>query len=203
MALEVMDQAANQADLDPAQVAIVFGSAYGEVQITFEQLDMIREEGIVSPARFKNSVHNTASGHAAISTGNRNFTTAIAAGSSTFAMTLLDAWGWLEAHGGAAIVSVADERLPPFLEHVGSFEPLGVALALSVDPTPASSGLRLSALAPRSGLDGPTLPDRWIENPSAPGLFLVDALMRRQAGIVPLETGGDGWSVEIQVPSEA
>ena len=203
MALEVMEQAANQAGLDKAQAAMVFGSANGEIQIALEQLDMIREEGVASPARFKNSVHNTASGHAAIATGNRNFSTAIAAGSSTLAMSLLEAWGWLETHGGDVIVMVADERLPPFLENVGNFAPLGVAVALRAGPTPASTGLRLSSLKPRRGLDNPTLDDRWIENPSAPGLFLVDTLMQRKAGVVPLETGGDGWSVDVQVQPEA
>jgi len=203
MALEVIEQAANQAGLDPGKPAMVFGSANGEIQIAIEQLDMIRQEGVPSPARFKNSVHNTAVGHAAIATGNMNFSTAIAAGSSTLAMSLLEVWVWLETHGGDAIVSVADERLPPFLENVANFAPLGVAVALSADPTPGSSGLRLSALEPRKDLDNPTLDDRWIENPSAPGLLLADALMRRQEGIVALETGGEGWSVDVQVQPEA
>ena len=93
----------------------VFGSAYGEILIAFEQLDMIEREGVPSPARFKNSVHNTASGHVSIATGNTGFTTALAAGPATFAMCLLEAWVWLETHGGSVIVSVADEPLPDHL----------------------------------------------------------------------------------------
>lgn len=198
MAVDVAEQAANQGALDVARTAMVFGSAYGEIQIAFEQLDMIREDGVASPARFKNSVHNTAGGHAAIASGNRKFNTAIAAGSATFAMSLLEAWSWLETHGGEALVSVADELLPPFLEHAGNFEPLGVAVALRSDSAAGCSGMRLANLAPRSGLTAPTPPQGWVENPCAPALFLVEAWMRREAGIVPLEIGGDGWSVDLQ-----
>jgi len=198
LALQVLEQAANHAAFDLSTVATVYGSVYGEIQIAFEQMDMIREEGVASPARFKNSVHNTAGGHGAIACGNHNFSTAIAAGSATFAMSLLEAWGWLDAHGGEAIVVVADEKPPEHLDKIKDHEPLGVAIALQAGSTAGGEAPRLAALAVRQDLQEPPRPAGWVDNPCDAALHLVDALERRRAGIVPVEVGGDGWSVEVE-----
>ena len=211
MAVEVCTQAGRQAEADLSEVASVFGSAYGEIQIAFEQLEMIRQEGVPSPARFKNSVHNTASGHVSIATGNTGFSTAIAAGWSTVAMSFLEAWVWLETHGGAVIVCVADEPLPEYLTDEPPYEPLGVGLHLSAEPTALAMG-RLSAMrrvervqgdvAPEGRQRDAAVPRRFAGNPCSAVLPLLEALLDRRSGTVPLEPGEDAWCVDVEIETE-
>ncbi len=201
MAVEVFIQAGRQAGADLSQVASVFGSAYGEIQIAFEQLEMIRQEGVPSPARFKNSVHNTASGHVSIATGNTGFSTAVAAGPATVAMSLLESWAWLEAHGGAVIVCVADEPIPEYLTSAVPYQPLGIGLHLCAEPAAENLG-RLSAIRRGDGpgsSDGEGIPRRFRGNPCAPALLLFEALLGRRSGTVPLELGGSGWCADLEI----
>ncbi len=196
MAIESFAQAGRRAEADLSKVASVFGSAYGEIQIAFQQLEMIRQEGVPSPARFKNSVHNTASGHASIATGNTGFSTAVAAGRATFAMALLESWAWLETHRQAVIVSVADEPPPDYLTAAVPFEPLGVAFHLCAEPSAAALG-RLSAMR-RSGASPGEIPRRFAGNPCASALLQVEALLGERSGTVPLEPGENPWCVTLE-----
>jgi len=200
MAIAALEQAGAQSGATLSEVPTVFGSANGEIQTAFDQLDKIERESVPSPARFKNSVHNTASGHVAIATGNTGFSTALAAGRATFAMCLLEAWAWLELHGSSIIVSVADESLPDHLSIAGRYDPLGIALHLGALPPAAGALGRLSGLQPRGQLSTPAsvIPGELSTNPCAAGLLLVEALLQGRAGTVPVELGGEGWSVELQ-----
>lgn len=199
MAVEAACQAGRRAGVELQDVPTVFGSTYGEIQIAFVQMDMIEEEGLASPARFKNSVHNTASGHFSIGTRNGNFTTAIAAGEATFAMCLLEAWTWLETQGGSIIVSVADEVLPDHLPGSERYDPLGVALHLEAEASAGNPLCRLAGLRPgRSLRHEPRIPERLAANPSGAGLAFVDALINGDTGPVLVEPESDGWSVELQ-----
>jgi len=196
MAIEALAQAGGQGAVDLGRVPTVFGSANGEIRIAFEQLDMIATDGVPSPARFKNSVHNTASGHVSIATGNMAFSTALAAGGATFAMCILEAWTWLHAHPGTVIVSVADEALPEHLSRFGAYDPLGLALCLSSAPAPTGSLGSISELKCRGeGLMAAAVPERFAANPVAVGLVLMEAILHGRGGIVPIQLGGEGWSV--------
>jgi hypothetical protein len=199
MAVAALEQAGAQSGADLKDVQTVFGSAYGEIQIAFEQLDMIEREGVPSPARFKNSVHNTASGHVSIASGNMGFSTALAAGGATFAMCLLEAWVWLETHGGSVIVAVADEPLPDHLSSVARYNALGLAIHISAERRKSGTGGRLSAL--RRGdpvTSGSGIPDSLVQNPCAAGLPLIDAVLHERSATVPLELSGPAWSVDLQ-----
>lgn len=203
MACATFEQALNQTDVDGKEVQTVFGSAYGEILIAFEQLDMIEREGVPSPARFKNSVHNTASGHVSIATGNTGFTTALAAGPATFAMCLLEAWAWLETHGGSVIVSVADEPLPEHLSGVARYDALGLSVHLSVERLPGGTGGRLSDLKRRNDLGlAADIQAGLLQNPCSAGLPLIDAVLQRRSGTLPLERGNECWSAELRFDDE-
>ena len=112
-AVEVVTHAARDAGWPLDSFATVFGSAHGEIRIAAEQMVMMQEaSGVVSPARFKNSVHNTAAGLFSIGAKNRGFTTAVAAGNHTFPMALFEAWALL-ATGEADKVVVSISEEPP------------------------------------------------------------------------------------------
>lgn len=201
MAVECGQQAAEHAGFDLSQIGSVFGSCYGELDIAIEQLDMMLEgDGVVSPARFKNSVHNTATGVLSIATKNRGFTTAIAAGDHTLAMTLLEAMLTLESGlVKEAVAIVADDSPREPLRSArkeADFEPVGAALALTLSPEGALAKLTLLP-----GVEGErfSLPEAFRENPCAPVIGLVEALDRRSTGAFVLsEPPAQAWSVKLQ-----
>lgn len=200
---EVAWQATREAGFDPKSTPTVFGSMHGEIQTAIDLLDMLRDENVMSPARFKNSVHNTAAGIHSIATGNRSFTTAVAAGPSTLAMCLLEAMALLGTDEETVVVAVGEERLPELLRPMlGDFAPLGVGLALTRTPPEGGRALaRLSGLRREPGMQGAALAPRFEGNPTAPGLALLERLARGDLGTCALEIdGGEGWCVELCAP---
>ncbi|MBX3251007.1 MAG: beta-ketoacyl synthase chain length factor [Myxococcales bacterium] len=193
MSVEVMTQAARDAGYRLDEVATIFGSTHGEIQIAVEQMQMMQEgSGVVSPARFKNSVHNTAAGLFSISAGNRGFNTAIAAGEHTFAMSLLEAWTLLTSGEQARVlVSIAEEPLPPPIARCSEHVALAVALALSTDP--AGSRATLSCPAPGEGKRR-HVPPAFRGHSAEGALGLLDAIDAGEEGSFALD---DGWLVEL------
>lgn len=196
-AVEVVTQAGRDAAWPLDSFATVFGSRHGEIQIAIEQMVMMQEDsGVVSPARFKNSVHNTASGLFSIAAQNREFTTALAAGPQTFAMALLEATTLL-ATGAAdrVVVAITDEPLPAPIDSFSDHPALGVALALAAAPSARSRGL-LAAVRSGEG-PSPELPEAWGEHSAAGALNLLRALHEGRGGSLWV---GPGWVAEVAPP---
>lgn len=121
---------------ESTDVAIVFGSAHGEIQIAVDQMAMMHDgHGQISPARFKNSVHNTAAGLISIVTKNRSASTAIAAGDDTFAMCLLEGILLLNQYP-YVMVAVGEENLPTPLSQTYAVEAAAAAILIARDETP-------------------------------------------------------------------
>lgn len=92
MAVEVMDQACRMANLAPSDVAVVFSSAMGDMQITdYLCAALTQTPKLVSPTRFHNSVHNAAPGFWSITTGAFSPASAVSAFEFTSSMALLEA----------------------------------------------------------------------------------------------------------------
>lgn len=159
----------------------IYASCFGEMDTTLKLLFQMEDEPRLSPIRFQASVHNTASGLISLETKNRAFTTALAAGSSTFAMALLEAQAWLACHGGEIMVLVADEELPQRLDAELRFPPLGAGILLSATKTERSIALLSFVERTRCtdlGVDA-SQRERLKEYSKAPpvwGVSLVDAL---------------------------
>lgn len=207
--IEVMTQAARDASFELDQCATVFGSEHGEIQIAVEQMQMMQEgSGIVSPARFKNSVHNTAAGLFSISVVNRGFTTAIAAGEHTFAMSLLEAWMLLvDGDVEQVVVSIAEEPLPTPIHDFAPHVALGVAVALSIhsDGAFAKIGVpeRLTdkpsndASSPTTSIESPSIeiPARFVGHPGEGALRVIEALRLPRPVDVALSSA---WRVHVE-----
>jgi hypothetical protein len=188
MLVEVATQATRDAGFDPQQTATVFGSANGEIRIAVDQMRMMHEgDGKVSPAWFKNSVHNTAAGLLSIATGNRGFTTALAGGADTVATSLLEGLGLLADGFDEVVVAVADEPLPEPIARFGAYAPLGVAFALSATARPGACEIRIED----EGKPSPALqvPETFIDNPVAPALAILGAMETVSATRLPLDSG--------------
>lgn len=186
---EVIEQAATQSKVDLSQTMLVFGSAYGEIQTAVDQMEMIEsEDGRLSPSRFKNSVHNTVTGLLSISLKNHGFGTAIAAGDSTFAMSLLEGLALLDDQGGSVIVAVADEAPDDPFGGRELFDPLGIALCLSSESANGHKPLGgLSEFRRESRSEISEIPRDLKKNPVSSALPLVHCLMARKRDLIPLE----------------
>lgn len=196
--IEVMTQAARDAGFALDQCATVFGSEHGEIQIAVEQMQMMQEgSGIVSPARFKNSVHNTAAGLFSISVVNRGFTTAIAAGEHTFAMSLLEAW-MLLADGDVeqVVVSIAEEPLPEPIHDFAPHVALGVAVALG---TKAEGALAKIGVPERRRVESTLeVPSRFSGHPGEGALRLIEAARPTGDSRVVDVALSSAWSVRVE-----
>ena len=178
------------------RVAMVFGSAYGEIQTTMALLDLIAEEAS-SPTKFHGSVHNTAAGYVSISCGNRGFSTAIAAGGSTVAAAFLEGLGLLATRAPEVVLVLADESIPPPLTPTPSWRGLAVAFHLTLEPTSDRAG-KIDLLHMDSPASIPSIAQAWAENPCAPAMALAQKWEAGCPGTVPLELGSStGWCIEL------
>jgi len=201
MSANVGAQALAHANLERAQVPLVFGSAWGEINVALEQLDMmLTDDGHVSAVLFKNSVHNTSTGILSIAFENHAMSTAIAAGPLTVAYALLEAQMLLDDGAPLVLVVVGDESLPPSLRHIATTPPFGAAFMLSADPTP----LAKARLLPMESGGGPATlphahPSELDAHPCRTAYSLAYHLYRGSTGTVSL--GGDDpasrWTVHV------
>jgi hypothetical protein len=115
----------------------VFASSHGESHITKDLLVELARDQQLSPMGFSLSVHNAASGLYSIATGNTAPSTAIAAGSDTFRMGLLEALLSLEIGEAEDVLLVCSDDLVPSEFHGGQLrqtEPYALAIALGRTP---------------------------------------------------------------------
>lgn len=203
---EAADQATRDASADPKTIATVYGSDYGEIETMVVLLDTIfRGDGQLSPMRFKNSVHNAASGLCSIGQGNQSFSTALAAGKRTFEASMLEAMALLDERGGSVVVSVADDVLPEPLLSLEGWEALAVGIVLAREAEPSHVIATLSELAVdetpttrATHFRGRPLGERRVPTTAAAALPLFDALIDRRAGRVSLSPGErDALSVSV------
>lgn len=201
---EAVEQAAMEAAISPSEVPIVYSSSLGEIETMVTLLRMLfEEEGKLSPNRFKNSVHNAASGLVSIGTQNTQFTTALAGGARSFEIAMLEAWALSQREGCDVIVAVADDTPPEPLQAVGDVEHHGgLAVAIALSPEPADERPRLIELS--NALMNPELEERFDpfrSNCSAAAVGLAAAYLERKDGPVGFgPPGKTGLGAELQWP---
>ena len=189
---------------DASRSPLVFGSAYGEMATTMQLLDMQDSTGQSSPLRFQHSVHNTAAGILSIATQNSGFSTSVAAGIDTTAMTLLEGMVLLKhAALSELCVLVADEASTSALasrNHGAS----GAGFWLRRLTRGASARCVLSAPR-RAHAQVPLPPDASSShNPVIDALRLVDAFRSSRSanvalgGAEPTAVDGSRWVVTLE-----
>lgn len=189
-------EAAAAAGADLARLPIVLGSAMGEDGMLAMLAELHEGEGMPSPTRFHNSVHNAPVAYVSIATGNRGFATTLAAGWETPAAALLEACAWLADRGGELLLVLGDEPPAAPFDLAEPFPPLAVALHLAAAPGPAT---RATLRGPvQTAGRRPDVPPAFASHTCAGGLALAEAVARGAAGPVALGPEGPrGWSVEV------
>ncbi len=148
MVTDVAAQASEQAGIPLSRLRVVVGSAFGELATLVEMLEEREGDGLLSPLRFQNSVHNSAAGQLSIVHKNKSPATSLAAGNDTVAMVLLEAMTLLALGGDEVIAIVADEPLPGSICPGHETTPVAAALVLGQDAHGgAGAGLASAPLA--------------------------------------------------------
>lgn len=155
MALTVAEQACAAAGTEPATVASVFASVYGDLAINDYMCAVLRDDPAqMSPTKFHNSVHNAPSGYWSIATGAMAPATSLAAGRETFAAALYEAASQA-ADGGEPVLLVAYDAAGTGPVGAVAGCRASFACALLLAPPAASAGIRLSVATAASGPASP------------------------------------------------
>jgi hypothetical protein len=196
MFAQVVEQAQAAAGVQ-GTLPSIYGSAYGEMAATLALLDQLHgDDGRLSPAKFQASVHNTASGLISIAQANRSFSTALAAGHDTVAMTLVEAWAWLSQRPGELVLACADESAAAPLVAELPFGALAMGMLLS------NRAQQRAALAVLQRPErARTIPDAAAEheNPCASALPLVRAIFGAAPATVILNRAAElTWQIHVE-----
>lgn len=182
LAIEVGTQACRENAVATSGVMTVFASGMGDVQITdYMCRTLASPSPMLSPTRFHNSVHNTASGYWSIGAANRLASVAMAAPPYTFTAGLLEAACLAGTESGTTLLIAYDVSAPPPLDAVcGNRQPFAVALLMSsrrIAPEWRAAHLEYQATAslwPRPGAGW--LRDLAAENECARAIPLLELL---------------------------
>jgi len=198
MVADVAAQASAQAGVPLGRARIVVGSAFGELGTMVELLDEREGDGVLSPLRFQNSVHNAAAGQLSIAHKNKAPATSVAAGNDTVAMVLLEAMTLLSFGGDEVIAVVADEALPQSIRPGHHATPIAAALVLGRDRDATPALGVLAELRQTDAAAGAGERPLEVDGPSAAILPLIAALARGQTGRVGVSPPEDSrWSIDV------
>lgn len=134
-AIDVAQQALDGCGWGPSEVATVFSSGSGDLEVLDKNCQALARSPIaLSPTWFHNSVHNAVAGYWGIAMGTRAPSTSLSAYDESFAAGLLEAL--MTAREGRPCLLVAyDVPPPPSLAAVRVISaPFAVGLLVSVEP---------------------------------------------------------------------
>jgi len=201
MSVEVLEQAARMADAAVSSLPSVWATVHGEHSAAIAILGMMHKgEGKVSPTRFHNSVHNTASGYASIATANELPSTTLTGGGEIVPSAFIEAACLLEDQQRNVALVLADEPLQFPFERADA--PHGLALAWVL------SGQREGAFAcirdiQREKAEPLSQSSYFGSLHVSAALPLLEAIVKERAGNVALEFTADDtgsvWRAELEI----
>jgi hypothetical protein len=199
-ALAVAQQALEGRDADG--VATVFASCGGDGAITHQICEALASpQGVVSPTRFHNSVHNAPAGYWSIATRSQAASTSLSGFEGSFAIGLLEAAAQAAIERRSVLLVAYDL---PYPEPMHALWPVAhpFASALLLDPPgsgPVTFRLDLRPGAGRGVAWPPSIPAAFQSNPAAQALPLLAACLR--AGPPALALPYDAHShLAIEIP---
>ncbi|MHA1539398.1 MAG: beta-ketoacyl synthase chain length factor [Alphaproteobacteria bacterium] len=194
IALAVAEEAVADSPYDATDLPVVFSSAVGEIAAMHNILEALStEEGFVSPTRFHNSVHNTASGYWSIGSGSKQAATSLAAGENSFSAGLLKAAMQATVEQKPVLLVVFDVPCPaPLSKKRPCAHPLAIALILSPFETD-TVGTELEISVTEKNIGDITAPQTEIGkmlldggNPTAKSMALFEVLAEKKDATVLL-----------------
>ena len=202
MAITAATMACQQAQIDRSQLASVFVSLGGEIQVTDALCRLLPDEAaLLSPTQFHNSVHNTTAGYWGILNHCQQPSTAIAANDDGFAMGLLEAWSQLQQSTSELLLVCYDELWPQYLA-----APMGRhAFACAFVLTTINNAAYPTISVPKITNLNPTLNPTWCElvkqAPATAAIPLLQAMKQQQSGQIPLNINSSIWQTHLTFQS--
>jgi len=181
--LQAAEEAIQQAQLKPEEVATVFASSGGETGILHQIcLSLSTPERAVSPTLFHHSVHNAAAGYWSIGVRSQHPSSSLSCYDSSFCGGLLEAAA-LVGSRQAPVLLVSYDLPPPLPLYAARplAGPFAVAFVLSHVPLPQSfSIMKIRILSGREGeestMKDPALEALRVGNPAARTLPVLTAI---------------------------
>lgn len=205
LAIQAGQEAVEQAAVNPRDVATVFASSDGDMEIVHDLCTALAQpECMVSPTRFHNSVHNTAAGYWSIATGSQQASTSLSCFDATFAAGLIESAAQAAGENRSILFVAYDWPSPPPLHAKRS---LTTALSVGMVLTPQRSVQCIAALeistVDSAASKSTVMDDVELErlrrgNPSGQAIPLLTAIALQKPATVILDYL-DGISVQISV----
>lgn len=188
-------EAITAAGLDAASLPSVFSSSGGDGENCHAICDMLAsQDRQISPTRFHNSVHNTASGYWSIATGAMSSSSVLSAFDASFGAGLLEALAQVLVDHTRTVLLTCDTAYPEPLYRARAIpDAFGMALALAPERSAQALAQISVSLTEASAdqLDDVALEALRIAIPAARGLPLLCAIALRQDGRVVLDYLGN------------
>ena len=200
MAVTAAVHACAQAQVDAVDLASVFASVGGEIQVTDALCRTLPDmDALLSPTQFHNSVHNTTAGYWSILNHCRAPTTAIAAVDDTFAMGLLEAWSQLQQSPGNLLLVCYDELWPQYLAPPMGQIAFACALILSTECRNQQFAIAVPEIATEQVAMEPELLQFIQFAPAAAAIPLFQAIQQVPGQYrVPLNISKPHWFTYFQ-----
>jgi len=204
MAVTAAKLACAQAKADSQQLASVFASLGGEIQVTDALCRLLPDDNeLLSPTQFHNSVHNTTTGYWGILNKCQAPSTAIAAADDTFAMGLIEVFSQLQQGSGERLLVCYDELWPQYLAPPIGQTAFACAWVLSTDAEQAIGAMTLPQISENTGQ---SFSPEWLKlteaAPAAAVIPLLMALQQQTPGEVPLNIKAPIWTSRISTREE-
>ena len=184
-------QAVTQAGLDAASLPSVFSSSGGDGENCHALCEMLAsQDRQISPTRFHNSVHNTASGYWSIATGAMSTSSVLSAFDASFGAGLLEALTQVVVDHTRTVLLTCDTAYP---EPLYSARPIPDAFGMALVLAPERSAQALAQISVSlTDASADRLIDAALEAlrsaiPAARGLPLLCAIALRQDDHVVLD----------------
>lgn len=210
IAIEAMQQACEMAGVEPGQMATIYSSGFGDMDLTDRICRTLSEDPkLTSPTHFHNSVHNAATGYWTIATGSQKPANAISAFGPPPAVSLLEAASQVVFEGTPVLLVSAEVRPPgPLHFTTAKRAPFSAAMILA----PVAGGARPLVTLEMALQDGRAehirddrLPDGLGEEPDAFLLNLLAAIQRlgRDKPSTGLTIGlSEGTRLQLHISSD-
>ena len=205
LAIQAAQEAIGLAAVNPRDVAIVFASSGGDMEILHDLCAALAQpERQVSPTRFHNSVHNAPAGYWSIASGSQQSSTSLSCHDFTFVAGLVESAAQLAGEQRPVLFVTYDWPPPPPLH---AKRPLSAAFSVGLLLSPRQSAQSIAALginmtmpgaARASKMDIVELEILRCGNPAARALPLLAAMARKQPDTITLDCL-DGNNMQILV----
>lgn len=197
MAFSAAERACANAGIEPCELPVVFTSSLGEAAVTDQLCRNIASQNFpLSPTKFHNSVHNTASGYWSIAVKSTHPAMAMGGYQDSFALALLETWSQLHTVEKKVLLVCYEETPSDLLLPENHWQACATAFVLSTDQQLDHALGYLTMPYGAERLE-PVLDDKLF-SPATASLLLYKALNKKLKTVIDISPAAEqAWFVEV------